>query len=122
MGHPKRHSYQRESSPRTQNSGASARSRRRQSQPRRPHNSRRRYPPSSTKASYSAFVTGVEEIRKGATSTGCAHFSLSKTKGSSGEAPSMKVPPRTSTSRGWYAGSIVGAAAAESTLDSGGRG
>src|SRR5437773_376459 len=34
----------------------------------------------------------------GFSSTGCAHFSLSKTKGSSGVAPSRNVPPGTRTS------------------------
>jgi len=38
------------------------------------------------------------EIAKGASCTGCAHFSQSRTKGASRDAPSQNVPPGTSAS------------------------
>jgi len=46
-------------------------------------------------------VTAARAMANGATSTACAHFSLSKTKGSVGSAPSISVPPGTRTSCGW---------------------
>src|SRR6266436_2486957 len=49
---------------------------------------------------YSSLVTGARAMRKEETSTGCAHFSLSNTNGSSALAPRSRRAPSTSTSPG----------------------
>src|SRR5262249_50567646 len=59
-----------------------------------------RSPPASTKAAYSAFVTGALAMQNGSSSTACAHFSLSNTKPSAAVEPSCHVPPGTATSPG----------------------